>query len=161
MNNWENVPKNLGGLVGFVYIITNLHTGKKYVGQKKFWKSVTRKPLKGRVNKRRGVKESDWRSYWGSCKELLDDKKIVGWRHFEKKILILCESKAEMNYAELLYQIKYDVLFRDDFYNNMINIRLGGMNSYAIKRDLETRKRLREILFEEGDKKWVCVKNEH
>ena len=50
----------------FVYLITNTVSKQKYVGKKLAKFKTTKKPLKGRKNKRRGTKESDWRTYWGS-----------------------------------------------------------------------------------------------
>ena len=52
----------------FVYLITNLIDHKKYVGKKLAKFKTTKNPLKGRKNKRRGTKESDWRTYW--CRKL-------------------------------------------------------------------------------------------
>ena len=54
----------------FVYLITNLTNNKKYVGKKLAKFKTTKPPLKGRKNKRRGHKESDWRTYWGSSDHL-------------------------------------------------------------------------------------------
>ena len=44
----------------FVYLITNLKNHKMYIGKKLSKFKTTKKPLKGRKNKRRGTKESDW-----------------------------------------------------------------------------------------------------
>ena len=62
----------------FVYLITNLTNDKKYVGKKLAKFKTTKKPLKGRKNKRRGTKESDWKTYWGSNTHLVDDVLRVG-----------------------------------------------------------------------------------
>ena len=62
--------------IGFVYEITDTQTDMKYIGKKKFWSRVTRPPLKGRKNKRRSLKESDRKSYYGSSevvKELVEN----------------------------------------------------------------------------------------
>ena len=62
--------------IGFVYLITNLTNNKKYIGKKLTKFKVTKKPLKGKKNKRRSTKESDWRTYWGSsptCKKMLNN----------------------------------------------------------------------------------------
>ena len=57
----------------FVYLITNLTNNKKYVGKKLAKFKTTKPPLKGKKNKRRGYKESDWHTYWGSSDHLLAD----------------------------------------------------------------------------------------
>jgi len=126
MSEWENLPKNFSGLTGFVYIIINLHTDKKYIGQKKFWKQVTKPPLKGRVNKRRSLVESDWRSYYGSNQKLLDDLEALGKHKFRRVILVLCGSKAEMNYEETRLQFEHQVLLSRKWYNAMINCRISS-----------------------------------
>ena len=52
--------------VGFVYQITNLQNGKKYIGKKWFWSTKKLPPLKGKKRKRTVKKESDWMKYFGS-----------------------------------------------------------------------------------------------
>ena len=59
----EEIPE---GVIGFVYLITNLTTGQKYIGKKLAQFKRTKPPLKGKKLKRRSVVESDWRDYWGS-----------------------------------------------------------------------------------------------
>jgi hypothetical protein len=124
MNIWENEPENIEPYQGFVYEITNNVTGKFYIGKKFFWSKRTLPALKGRKNKRHKVVESDWRTYWGSCNELKDDIKKLGTDNFSRKILKLCSNKFECAYYELKEQMNRDVLFRDDSYNQIINVRL-------------------------------------
>ncbi len=70
----------------FVYIITNLITHQKYVGKKLAKFKTTKKPLKGRKNKRRGTKESDWKTYWGSSEQLHDDILKLGEHRFTREL---------------------------------------------------------------------------
>lgn len=56
--------------LGFVYKITNKETGKFYIGQKKILKVEKRPPLKGKVRKRKIIKQTDWRTYCSSSNEL-------------------------------------------------------------------------------------------
>ena len=63
---------------GFVYLITNLTNNKKYVGKKLAKFKTTKPPLKGKKNKRRGYKESDWKEYWGSSDHLNEDVSKLG-----------------------------------------------------------------------------------
>jgi hypothetical protein len=116
------------GTEGFVYLITNLTTGRKYVGKKlaKFKKS--RPPLKGRVNRRRSRVESDWRDYWGSNELLLQDVQTLGEHQFTREILYICRSRGVMGYLEALEQFERRVLESDDYYNGIINVRIGGSN---------------------------------
>lgn len=113
---------------GFVYLITNLKTKQKYVGKKLAKFKTTKPPLKGRKNKRRGYKESDWREYWGSSDRLNEDVKNLGEKNFTREILYFCKSRAEMSYIEAREQFDRRVLETDEYYNGIINVRVGGSN---------------------------------
>jgi len=111
---------------GFVYLITNLTTGQKYVGKKLAKFRTTKPPLKGRKNKRRGYKESDWKTYWGPSDRLQADVETSGPENFTREILYLCKSRAEMSYIEAREQFDRRVLESDEYYNGIINVRVGG-----------------------------------
>ena len=109
------------GDYGFVYCITNLETGRCYIGKKLFWNRKTRQ-VKGK--KKRHLVESDWRDYWGSNDELKADIEKLGIDKFTRVILHLCPSKGECNYMEAKVQFELDVLRQPDlFYNNWIMVR--------------------------------------
>ena len=110
--------------IGFVYCITNLETDKKYVGKKNFYKVIVRKPLKGQKRKRREQVESDWREYNSSSEHLQKDIELLGLDAFKFEIITPCDSKGNLSYEELKYQVTNDVLFRDDFYNSIIQCRI-------------------------------------
>ena len=107
--------------LGFVYLITNTENGRKYVG-KKLFKNTRTKKVKGR--RKRTIKESDWKDYYGSNKELLDDVKRLGPEKFKREILHLCKSKGECNYLELKEQILREVLESEEYYNTWIYVRI-------------------------------------
>jgi len=86
--------------VGFVYLITNLTNDRKYIGKKLAKFKVTKKPLKGKKNKRRSTKESDWRDYWGSSDNLNADVEHLGPENFTREILYYCTSRGELSYLE-------------------------------------------------------------
>jgi hypothetical protein len=110
---------------GFVYEITDLHNNKKYIGKKNFWKKVTKPPLKGKKNKRRSIKESDWQNYYGSNKEVKTLVEEFGGVRFKRTILKLCVSSGQLNYFEMKEQIDKDVLFKpDEYYNAFIGGRI-------------------------------------
>ena len=113
---------------GFVYLITNKKTKQKYVGKKLAKFKTTKPPLKGKKNKRRGYKESDWREYWGSSDKLNEDVKQLGEKNFTREILYYCKSRAEMSYIEAREQFDRRVLETDEYYNGIINVRVGGSN---------------------------------
>lgn len=110
------------GIVGFVYKITNLITGKKYIGKKTFYFSKTKK-VKGK-NKRTLI-SSDWNSYYGSNKVLQEDVEKHGSENYKREILYLCKTKSECSYLELREQIDNRVLESDDYYNEYIIVRLN------------------------------------
>ena len=91
----EELPE---GCEAFVYLITNLIDHKKYVGKKLAKFKTTKKPLKGRKNKRRGTKESDWRTYWGSSEHLNADVKELGEKQFTREILHYCPTRGVASY---------------------------------------------------------------
>ena len=110
----------------FVYLITNLSNNKKYVGKKLAKFKTTKPPLKGKKNKRRGTKESDWRTYWGSNDHLKADVVDLGEDKFTREILYFCTSRGIASYLEAKEQFDREVLLTDDYYNGIINVRVGG-----------------------------------
>ena len=120
----ENPP------LGFVYRIENKETGKFYIGQKKIIKVEKRPPLKGKVRKRKIVKQSDWKTYCGSSNDLKNDVKTLGEDKFKFTIIRFCDSKWECSYWELYYQMHNHVLFREDSYNGIINVRISKFQKF-------------------------------
>jgi hypothetical protein len=142
--NWINEPneEEIKANAGFVYRITCLTNNKKYIGKKLFTKSAKKKVVKksakgqsvktlseeekkSRLKTVCGRAESDWKNYYGSSKELLEDLQKYGKENFKREILQLAPSKGVLAYFELKHQMAEDALFRDDYYNGIINIRLG------------------------------------
>ena len=119
----ETLPE---GCEGFVYLITNLTNNRKYVGKKLARFKVTKPPLKGRKNKRRSTKESDWKTYWGSSEHLNADVKELGEDKFIREILHFCTGRVELSYLEAKEQFDREVLLTDEYYNGIINCRIGS-----------------------------------
>lgn len=119
----DELPSNCEA---FVYLITNKKNGMKYVGKKLAKFKTTKPPLKGKKNKRRGTKESDWRTYWGSSDHLQADVETQGEQDFIREILYLCPSRGVASYLEAKEQFERKVLLTDDYYNGIINVRVGG-----------------------------------
>ena len=107
--------------VGFVYNITNMTTGRSYIGKKLFTKAKTRQ-VKGK--KKRTRVASDWMDYYGSNKELQADVEQLGIYNFKREILRLCKGKGECNYWEARYQFDYRVLESNDYYNSWIMVKV-------------------------------------
>ncbi len=131
----DEIPKEY---VGFVYLITNLTNDKKYIGKKLAQFKVTKKPLKGKKNKRRSTKESDWKDYWGSSDKLNEDVQTLGPQNFTREILHYCTSKGELSYLEAKEQFDREVLKTDEYYNGIINVRVGS--SKALRESLNKHK---------------------
>ena len=118
--------------IGFVYLITNNLTGRKYIGKKlaKFSKTTYKVvKLKNGNKKRRKIRnkiESDWQLYYGSNIELNEDIIKLGNDKFTREILYYCKSKAECSYVEAREQFNRKVLESDDYYNGHIQVRVHG-----------------------------------
>jgi hypothetical protein len=110
---------------GFIYLITNNVTKRMYVGKKQCISNFKRKPLKGRKNKRKDTRESDWKSYTGSSSDLNADIEKIGKDNFTFEILQTCTSKWELSYYELVEQLARNVLFDDTYYNGFVGPKLG------------------------------------
>jgi len=115
---------------GFVYKITNLQSGKFYIGRKQLSSTTTKALTKTellelsdkRMSKKKKVtKESNWKNYWGSNKDLLNDVKELGKENFKREIVKLCRTKKELTYYEMHYQCTYGVLLLPELtYNDNI-----------------------------------------
>jgi hypothetical protein len=115
---------------GFIYKITNNQTNKFYIGKKNFFskqnKPLTKTELAEQTDKRKSkkklvIKESNWRTYWGSNKELLKDVKELGEDQFDRQILTLCKTKKSLTYWEMHHQCKHECIVSPQFsYNDNI-----------------------------------------
>ena len=94
---------------GFIYRITELDTGKQYIGKKVFWRR-NRVKVKGRKNRKVVYKESDWKTYTGSSSNLNEAIKQKGMDNYRFEIESLHKTKASMSYAEVRKQVLEDVL---------------------------------------------------
>jgi len=121
---------------GFVYIITCIVTGRRYVGQKLF-RSLRKKTIKGKT--KRILTESTWNKYFGSSLELQRDVKEQGEDKFTREILFLCKNKAEMNYRELKLQMEWDVVLKPgEFYNGFVGKRISARGLHHLVQNADT-----------------------
>jgi hypothetical protein len=125
----ETLPEEC---VGFVYLITNNLSGRKYIGKKlaKFSKTTLKTvKQKNGIKKKKKVRskvDSDWREYYGSSPELSRDIQQLGTENFTRQILYYCKSKSECSYIEAREQFSRQVLESNDYYNGHIQVRVHG-----------------------------------
>ena len=110
---------------GFIYRVDNNITGQYYIGKKQCTRKIKRKPLKGKVNKRITLTESDWKMYTSSSNDLNADIMKHGKDKFTFTILKICGSKWELAYEEIKEQLRLDVLMDANSYNGIMNVRIG------------------------------------
>ena len=125
-HNGKDVLVLPNDVVGFVYKITNTTNGRMYIGKKLARFKRSRRPLKGRINKRRYTVDSDWKDYYGSSDDLNVDIAKLGKEKFTREILFYCHSKAELSYIEAREQFARKVLESDLYYNGHIRVRVHG-----------------------------------
>jgi hypothetical protein len=125
----EELPEDC---IGFVYQITNIATGRMYIGKKlaKFAKTTYKVvKLKNGTKKRKKIRSkinSDWQQYYGSSPNLTEDINQQGTDNFRREILYYCKSKSECSYIEAREQFSRRVLESDDYYNGHIQVRVHG-----------------------------------
>jgi hypothetical protein len=135
MNNWfykgeevtdiAHLPENT---FGFIYEITHISSGKKYIGKKQLMSYRTLPPLKGEKKKRKVVKESDWKTYYGSHSEV---KALVkeAKEDFSREILQFVTTKKQLTYFENKWLFCKGVIEPDSEYFN------DNIESRYFKRD--------------------------
>ena len=130
---------DINDFFGFVYRITNLESGKQYIGRKYF--TSRRKPRGG---KRRVTSESDWKRYYGSSDDLKSDVKRLGKEKFKREILSLHTTLGKVNYEETKQLFLNNVLMEalDDgtpaYYNSNILGRYMKKNYGNFRTDSST-----------------------
>ena len=131
---YQNTPVETlpDSCVGFVYLITNNLSGRKYIGKKlaKFSKTIYRTvKQKNGIKKKKRIRskiDSDWQQYYGSSAELSADIEKIGTDNFTREILYYCASKSECSSIEAREQFSRQVLESLDYYNGHIQVRVHG-----------------------------------
>lgn len=118
----ENVVSSIEDMpsdsVGFIYEVTHIPSGKKYIGKKAIYHKKTRPPLKGYKRKRVEFVESDWKSYHGSHEEVKSLLKENGSEIFKREIIEFSKSKKRLSYLETKHLFQREVLENQDKYFN-------------------------------------------
>ena len=127
---------DIDNFFGFVYCITNVQTGRKYIGRKYFWKFRT-----PRGKKRKVKSESDWKNYYGSSEELKEEIQRLGRQNFSRTILSLHKTAGKTNFEETRQLFVHGVLTEqlDDgtpkYYNSNILSRYFRKGYYGTSDD--------------------------
>ena len=95
--------------IGFIYRIVEKNTGREYIGKKQFFQHL-RKTVKGKVNKKRVKKESDWKKYTSSSDHVNAAITANGKDNYEFIIESLHKTRGSLVYAEVSAQVNEDVL---------------------------------------------------
>lgn len=119
-NGEEFNEELIGKSEGFVYLITNNLTGRKYIGRKYFWSLRKKRKTKKNPNTRRQRFESDWKDYWSSSDYVKADVEEFGEENFTREILVICKTRGDANRIETQLLWENKVLDTDDFYNETI-----------------------------------------
>lgn len=118
-NGSEFTQEQVDKYVGFVYCITNLTNGKRYIGKKSFYKTAYFQ--KNKKRKRKKV-ASDWLTYTGSNDTLNQD--IFFGHTIRKEILYLCTAKGWMTYLETKEILVRDALLSENYYNFWVSCKI-------------------------------------
>ena len=123
INEISDLPKDA---FGFIYQTTHLPTNKKYIGKKSLmynlkkklgkkekllWEGKGRPPVYKRV-----LKESDWKTYYGSHSFIKEANK----EDLKREILEIAYHKKELTYLECKYQFTLGVLESRSYLNDNI-----------------------------------------
>ena len=105
---------------GFIYQVTHVPSGFSYIGKKVLHHNVKKKLTKKQLAEQTGrgrkssteviQKESDWKTYYGSAKPILELLKQGRQDEFERVILKLVPSKKLLTYYECKYLFTMGVL---------------------------------------------------
>jgi hypothetical protein len=118
---------NINEYVGYVYVTYHIPTGRQYIGKKNFFHTTNKKLGKKelleipitrgkRPTKKQVIKESDWKTYYGSATEIKSLPKEEMLRH----VLKLCKNSKQLTYWETKYLFQYNVLEDDHYINDNI-----------------------------------------
>ena len=130
MNNWKYHDKEIlteddipvDKAIGFIYIITQISTGRRYLGRKLLTKSSS-KQVGGVKKKTR--KASDWREYWSSSPKIKEwIKEAGGTDDFKREIILFVTSKGMLAYGEEACLYIVGALESDKWINDNIRSRI-------------------------------------
>ena len=128
INNINDLEPNI---FGFIYITTHIPSGKKYLGKKSLYHTINKKlgkkelallpTTRGRTKTTKTIiKESDWKTYYGSEEFIKSKIKEGKIEEFTREIVIFAQNKKHLTYLETKYQFIYEVLENEEWLNSNI-----------------------------------------
>ena len=128
----DKMPENT---YGFIYQVTHLPTNRKYIGKKVLYfernvklgkrelqalkEERKDKGIGGRTPaKKKVIKESDWKTYYGSQAEIKELVNKGKESDFSREILKFVNNKKHLTYYECKYLFIYEVLENNEEYIN-------------------------------------------
>jgi len=132
VNSIDEMPD---GTYGFIYQVTHLPSSRKYIGKKVLYfernvrlgkkelialkEERKAKGIGGRPPaKKKVIKESDWKTYYGSQTEIKELVKKEKKSNFKREILKFVDNKKHLTYFECKYLFIYEVLENNEEYIN-------------------------------------------
>ena len=120
---------------GFIYLVTHIPTNRKYIGKKVLYFERNVKLSKRELNelkaerkakgiggrvplKKKVIKESDWKTYFGSQQEIKELVKSEKESDFKREILKFVGNKKHLTYFECKYLFINEVLENNQEYIN-------------------------------------------
>jgi len=128
----DKMPENT---YGFIYQVTHLPTSRKYIGKKVLYfernVKLGKKELQALKEERKAkgiggrppakkkvIKESDWKTYYGSQAEIKELVSRGKESDFSREILKFVDNKKHLTYYECKYLFIYEVLENNEEYIN-------------------------------------------
>lgn len=125
------------GYIGFIYEITQISTGKKYIGKKGFFRKKTLPITKTRKRRKHTFVESDWKDYYSSSPAIMESVKNGNKKDYKREILMFGKSKGSLSYLETATQFIRNVLLDDNYLNGIINCRIHKKHLKDLESDLK------------------------
>lgn len=124
---------------GFIYRITHMETGVFYIGQKSFYSTRTVKLSKKKSDelwsgrgrkptKQKTRKESEWRTYCSSSKEVNELIEKYGVGEFMWEVLECSCSSSQLDYDEAKWMILTKCLFNEKCLNQWLSLKVRRNN---------------------------------
>lgn len=128
VNSLEDLPQDA---FGFIYIVTHIPSKKAYIGKKSLYHNIKKKLTKKELAEQTGPgrkpttkvvsKESDWKTYFGSAKPILELIKEGKQDEFKREILKVVDNKKLLTYYECKYLFMMGVLeYPESYFNDNI-----------------------------------------